>query len=131
MKNPQTNNGYRPSGFHWVKSYQSVILLTDKNIIINDWLIPLGQIEKAELLKVNIINGGMYHLKIRTKNSNFQFGLPSNSEWIEQRVLPLKLKKAELTLTFFSIFLSLVALSIFLYWLLIMHRSKTQARSYF
>ncbi|MBP1630020.1 MAG: hypothetical protein H6Q15_913 [Bacteroidetes bacterium] len=99
-----SNNQKIEYGFNWVISQREVILLTDKNIICGKCIIPLESISSAELVEFSPRYGNSFVLKICTKdNCNYQFGMQYNSEWINQRVLPLTIEKGRIKFSPFSI----------------------------
>jgi hypothetical protein len=93
-------------GLDWITSQRAVILLTNSKIICGKWTILLDNIQSAQLLQISSILGNGLVLKIQTKdNKHYQFGMQMNHEWLKQKVLPLKLEKAKISNSLFSIVL--------------------------
>lgn len=93
-------------GLDWITSQRAVILLTNSKIICEKWTILLENIHSAQLLEINSIFGKGQVLKIQTKdNKNYQFDMQFNNKWLIQNVLPLKLEKAKISNSLFSIVL--------------------------
>lgn len=112
-----TTNQDIQRGLDWVTSQRSVILLTDKKIVCGKWTIPLDTISTAQLLEINSLFGGGQILKIQTKdNSNYQFGMQINPEWINQQILPLTLEKGQVKHSAFSIIARLVVVGYIIHW---------------
>jgi len=100
-------------GLDWVTSQRAVILLTDKKIICGKWIISLGAISTAQLLKF----GSGQVLKIQTEDGkNYQFGMQINPEWTNQQILPLTLEIAKVKYSFFSIIVRVILFGYLIYW---------------
>lgn len=105
-------------GLHWVTSQRAVVLLTNKKIVCGKWVIPLDQIEEAQLLKIASFMESGQVLKIKLKDGqHFQFGMQTNPDWTRQQVLPLVLEEGKLKYSAFSIAIRLFVAGYFLYWL--------------
>lgn len=99
-----SNNQNVERGLDWVTSQRAVIILTTTKIICGKWTILIENINNAQLLEISSIFGSGQVLKIQTKdNDNYQFGMQINKEWTSQTVLPLKLEKAKIANSMFSI----------------------------
>lgn len=105
-------------GFDWVKSQRAVILLTEKRIKCGKWDIPLETISAAKLVRVKTLMGSGQVLKITTiDQTNYQFGMQWNPEWMEQKVLPLSLEKGKQKYSVYSIVVRLLLAGVILYFL--------------
>lgn len=100
------NNQNIERGLNWAISKRAVIILTNSTVIFGKWTILLDNIQSAQLLQISSILGNGLVLKIQTKdNKHYQFGMQMNHEWLKQKVLPLKLEKAVISNSLFSIVL--------------------------
>lgn len=109
-----TSNQDIRRGLDWVTAQRAVVLLTDQKIVCGKWIIPLDTISTAQLIKVN---GGQV-LKIQTTDDkNYQFGMQSNPEWVNQQILPLTIETGKIKYSPFSILVRLIAFGYLIYWL--------------
>ena len=112
------NNEDITRGLPWVASQRAVILLSNKRIVCGKWMIPLDQIEEAQLLQISSLLESGQVLKIGLKDGrHFQFGMQVNPEWTRQEALPLILEEGQLKYSAFSIGIRLFVLGYFLYWM--------------
>lgn len=112
-----TNNQDITRGLDWVTSQRAVVLLTDKKIVCGKWKIPLENIQKTQLIKINSLFGGGQVLKIQTKDDkNYQFGMQVNPEWTNQQALPLTLEKGQVKHSAFSIIVRMIIVGYIIYW---------------
>lgn len=112
-----TTNQDIQRGLDWVTSQRGVVLLTDQKLVCGKWTIPLDNISKAQLLKINSLFGGGQVLKVQTTdNKNYQFGMQLNPEWTSQQRLPLTLEKGQIKHSAFSIIVRLIAVGYLIYW---------------
>jgi len=113
-----TTNQDIQRGLNWVTSQRAVIMLTNERIICGKWTIPLETISSVQLFKINSLFGSGQVLKITTKDEyNYQFGMQINPEWTNQQKLPMKLEKAQIKHSVYSIFVRLIAVGFLIYWL--------------
>ena len=113
-----TDNENIQRGLDWVTSQRAVVLLTDKKLICDKWIIPLENIKTVQLLKIHSLFGAEQVLKVQTDTEeNFQFGMQINPEWTKQQVLPLTLEKGQVKNSAFSIIVRLVLIGYLIYWL--------------
>ena len=105
-------------GFNWVISQRDVILLTNKRIIFDQYSIPLEIISSAELVQLKTMFGKGQVLKVSTiDNDCYQFGMQFNSEWLNQKVLPLTIEKGQIEYSTFSILIRIFIVGYLIYWL--------------
>ncbi len=103
-------------GLDWVTSQRAVVLLTDKKLVCGQWAIPLNEITSTKLIKVSSLFGAGQVLSVQTAdNRNYQFGMQVNSEWTDQRVLPLTMENGKVKNTPFSIALRLFLIGYLIY----------------
>ena len=113
-----TSNTEIVRGANWVTSQRSVLMLTSSRIICGKWTIPIDQIRSNQLLRITSLFGDGAVLKIQTKDGkNYQFGMQLNPEWTQQQVIPMRLEKAEVKNSVFSIVVRVIAIGYILYWL--------------
>jgi hypothetical protein len=111
-----TSNQDIQRGLNWVSSQRAVILLTEKKLVCGKWTIPLEDISKAQLLKINSLFGGGQVLKVQTaEGKNYQFGMQLNPEWDNQQHLPLTIEKGQVKYSAFSIIIRLIAIGYLIY----------------
>ena len=105
--------------YDWIISKRAIVMLTNKNIICNQWTIPLDIISKTQLIEINSIFGDEQVLIIETtKNKNYQFEMQFNNEWTDQKRLPITLQKGEAKHSDYSIVVRIIATAFLIYWLL-------------
>lgn len=90
----------------WAVSRRSNLILTDKNLVCGDWILPVSSISEATLLRVRSFFAKAYVLKIKVQDGGFyQFGLQYDPMWESQKDLALialdsRIKLSPLSLTF-------------------------------
>ncbi len=105
-------------GLEWVFSQRAVVLLTNQKIVCGKWVIPLTDIQAAQLIEIKSLFGKGQVLRIQTKdNKHYQFGMQVNPEWTNQQGLPLTIEKGEVKHSVYSIAVRVIALAFILYWL--------------
>lgn len=103
-------------GVNWVKAKRAVLLLTESKIICGNWEIPIEEIKSAQLLKLSSLLADGMVLKIQTlEDINYQFGMQLNPEWMNQKILPLKLEKTKIKYSIYSIVVRIIAVGYLLY----------------
>lgn len=105
-------------GTDWISAQRAVVMLTNKNIVCGQWIIPIEDIESSQLLgfKSRLNEGAV--LKIETKDGrHFQFGMQVNPEWTDQKSLPLKLEQTKLKHSVYSVIVRIITIGVLLYWL--------------
>lgn len=101
----------------WVTSQRAVILLTTTKIVCGKWIIPLQEIQSAQLLSFRSLFGGGVVLKLQTKDDiHYQFGMSFNPEWLHQESIPLSYETAKVKQSPFSLAVRLIAITYLLYW---------------
>ncbi len=106
------------NGLDWVTSQRAVLLLTEKRIVCGKWSIPIETISSANMKNVISLFGSGQVLKIETKdNKNYQFGMQLNSEWMNQKRLPLIIEKGELSSSNFSVIIRILVIGYLIYWI--------------
>jgi len=104
-------------GADWVISQRAVLMLTSKEIVCGKWTIPIDQIQSSQLLKIRSLFGGGAVLKIQTtEGTDCQFGMQINSEWIEQKIIPLTYEQAKINHSPFSTAVRIIAIGCLIYW---------------
>ncbi|NEQ27118.1 MAG: hypothetical protein F6K28_50545, partial [Microcoleus sp. SIO2G3] len=92
----------------WITARRGVLILTETGLHCGDWTIPLNTIREATLS--NVAGGSV--LKIATADEQYyQFGLQQDPAWEQQKVLPLKIQKAELQFSTASVIMRLFVLA--------------------
>ncbi len=105
-------------GVDWVTSQRAVVLLTDRRIKYGYWDIPLEEVERAQLVKVNSLFGSGQILKITTcDNYSFQFGMQRNREWTDQSVLPITLEKGKLQYSLLNMLSKVIIVGFLVYFI--------------
>lgn len=105
-------------GLNWITSQRAVVLLTDKKITCGKWVIPLDNIESAQLIKISSLLGGGQVLKVETRdNQHYQFGMQINPAWINQQALPLTIEEGKVKTSPFSIIMRVILAIYLAYWL--------------
>lgn len=92
-------------GLNWALSKRGLFILSDNRIKLNDWIIELNNVEKAELVQYR---SGMI-LKIKEKHGKYyQFGLQYTRELLRQDVLKIDLIDNKVRYSMFSIILRVI-----------------------
>lgn len=87
-------------GINWALSKRGFFILTNKRIVLGEWEVEIGDIDKAELMKYR--SGMVLKLEVRN-NEYYHFGLQYIRELLKQDELEITIIDSRVKYSLFSI----------------------------
>ncbi|MBT9314709.1 hypothetical protein [Leptothoe spongobia] len=104
--------------FNWVTARRGILKVYDDHLELGPWHLPYSDFDEAILFSVRQTFIPGYVLKVKTRDTIYQFGLNYNRFWKKDLPFPVERRSMKLKLSWFSIVIrtiSLMALS-YLIW---------------
>jgi hypothetical protein len=102
----------------WITARRQALILTNKALVCDNWVIPLSEIKEVVLTRLGATTG--YVLKISTQaDDHYQFGLQYHPDWETQRVMPVRVEQqAHIPMSLIRILIRVILVAYLAYYVL-------------